>query len=352
MASRARRLAGHLRTVAHLAANLIRPPEAPAAERWRASLEDPVSGQVAVTGWLTRARAGADLVVLVHGLGGSAGSHYLVHAARVAHALGHDTLRLNLRGADVTAGDFYHGGLTAELHAAVGDRALAGYRRILVLGYSMGGHVTLRFAAEVEDPRVAAVGAICAPLHLRPVSEDFERPSRALYCRHVLRHLGRSFRALERAGASLPRSCREICRARTFRRWDDLTVVPRFGFADADDYYEQASAAAVLGRLRVPCLLVASQVDPVITHESIVPYLPAGATVCSLVRGRPEPPIPTRPDPASLTVVWHPGAGHVAFPPATDLGVEAALGLESQLLGWLAGVPARASERRVADRRR
>ena len=166
MASPARRVSGHLRTVGHLLSNLLRPPPPPPAERWRGRLEDPEAGPVEVSGWLARAGGGASLVVLVHGLGGSADSPYLCHAARVAHGLGLDTLRLNLRGADPAAGDFYHGGLTAELHAAVADRALAGYRRIAVLGYSMGGHVALRYAAEVEDPRVTVVGAVCSPLHL------------------------------------------------------------------------------------------------------------------------------------------------------------------------------------------
>ena len=68
------------------------------------------------------------LVVLVHGLGGSADSPYLCAAATVAAGLGLDSLRLNLRGADPVARDFYHGGLTAELHAAIADRARRVFR--------------------------------------------------------------------------------------------------------------------------------------------------------------------------------------------------------------------------------
>ena len=170
MTSAARRIQGHLHTIGHLLVSLLWPPPAPAAESWRGALQDPISGRIYVTGWLTRAGRGTTLVILVHGLGGSADSPYLLRASRVASELGIDTLRLNLRGADPEAGDFYHGGLTAELHAAVKDRAAAGYERIAVLGYSMGGHVVLRFAAEVEEPRVAAVAAVCAPLQLGTVS--------------------------------------------------------------------------------------------------------------------------------------------------------------------------------------
>ena len=319
-----------------LAANLLRPPQAPPAERWLGALRDPLGGRVEVTGWLTRAGEGATLVILIHGLGGSADSPYLCRAARVAFELGLDTLRLNLRGADPQAGDFYHGGLTDELHAAVADRALGTYDRIAILGYSMGGHVALRYAAEVDDPRVGAVAAVCSPLHLRRVADEFDRPSRWLYRYWVLRHLRRCFRELEQVGARLPSPYRDVRRARTFRQWDAITVVPRFGFADADDYYTQASAAAELDRLRVPCLLVASEIDPLITPDAIEPYLPAHATIGASRRldlGGVSRDSAGAGRPAAFTVLWHPAAGHVAFP--------GGLALETRLLAWLASPASR-----------
>lgn len=330
MASWARRAAGHGRTVANLVANLLWPPPAPPAEAWRGELEDPVTGRVEISGWLTRTGGARLLVVLVHGLGGNAESPYLCQAAQAAAGLGIDTLRLNLRGADPRAGDFYHAGLTAELHAAVADPVLAAYERIAVLGYSMGGHVALRFAAEVEEPRTAAVAAVCSPLHLGTVSAEFDRPSRTLYRSWVLRHLRRCFAELETSGARLPHSYEALRGARTFREWDRLTVAPRFGFASPEEYYARASAASVLDRLRVPCLLVASEIDPVITPRAIEPFLPAHAEVEAmppdLTRAARRPVGDDRP--AGFTLLWHPSAGHVAFP-----GRRA---LERGLFGWLA----------------
>jgi predicted alpha/beta-fold hydrolase len=319
-----------LRTFGRLLRNLLWPPPELPAERWLGSLQDPQTGRVVVSGQLTRTGEANTLVILVHGLGGTASSPYLVRAARIAWELGLDTLRLNLRGADAAAGDFYHGGLTAELHAVVSDPAFEGYERIAVLGYSMGGHLALRHAAEAEDPRVGAVAAVCSPLHLQPVSEEFDRASRAPYRYWVLRHLRRCLLDLGRAGVGLPNSYSAIRRARTFREWDSLSVVPRFGFADVDDYYAQASAATVLDRLRVPCLLIASETDPVIPPRAIEEYLPAHAEIgrfpseiarVSLRRAQEGRP-------AAFTVLWHRAAGHVAFPDA--------LGLERHLLTWLA----------------
>ena len=75
-------------------------------------------------------------------------------------------------------------------------------------------------------------------------------------------------------------------------------MVPRFGFVDADDYYARASAAAVLDRLRVPCLLVASRIDPVITPRAIEPHLPAHAEVREMAGelGRVSRAAPARAD--------------------------------------------------------
>jgi hypothetical protein len=122
-----------------------------------------------------------------------------------------------------------------------------------------------------------------------------------------------------------------LCRARSFRQWDALTVVPRFGFADADDYYARVSAAGVLDRARVPCLLIASEIDPVIPPAAIEPYLPPHAAV-----GRFDGDLtrvgrgPARASaPADFTLLWHSASGHVGFP--------AGLELERRLLGWLGG---------------
>ena len=93
-------------------------------------------------------------------------SRYARVGAGEALAAGMSCLRLNLRGADLEGEDFYHAGLTADLHAALADPALERYERVHLLGYSLGGHVVLRWATESGDARVRSVAAICPPLDL------------------------------------------------------------------------------------------------------------------------------------------------------------------------------------------
>ena len=81
----------------------------------------------------------------------------------------------------------------------------------------------------------------------------------------------------------------------------------------------------------MPVLLVASEIDPVITPRAIEPYLPAHAAVgrmpADLARAPRRAAVDGRP--ASFTLLWHPDAGHVGFP--------GRLALESRLFGWLGG---------------
>lgn len=243
----------------------------------------------------------------------------MVQAAKDACGLGLASLRLNLRGADGEGGDFYHGGLTADLAAAV--RGLAGrFERVFALGFSLGGHVTLRFATEVDEPSFSGCAAVCSPLDLAVGVDAIDRSSMAVYRRYVLRNLKASFSpaALERSSISPAR----LQAVEKLREWDSLTVVPRFGFRDTDDYYARASVGPSLGRLRRPALLVAAEHDPMIPPSSIRPHLGDGIE-------------------SALTVRWISRGGHVALPGSPDLELAgrsstgARSGVVSQILAWL-----------------
>lgn len=55
--------------------------------------------------------------------------------------------------------------------------------------------------------------------------------------------------------------------ARTIRQFDEAFTAPVSGFRDADDYYEKASAAPLLGCIRVPTLIIHSVDDPFLPWE-------------------------------------------------------------------------------------
>lgn len=308
-------VSGHLWTIAPALRHRFRPRRAPASQPWSTELDDEVVGTLRVHGRY-RANPGADtLVVLVHGLGGHAESGYLIDAAIAAEAAGRSCLRLSLRGSAGSGEDIYHSGLTADVHAALGDPRFRGYQKIWIMGFSLGGHVALSLATEpVLDPRVRAVAAVCPPLDLGAVQAWLDAPAQKIYREYILRELRRIYAQVAARGRA-PTPARLVRRARTLYDWDSMTVVPRFGFRDAPDYYASMSVGARLHALRIPALLVASKNDPMIPGRQI-PGLLADL-------------------PANLAIYHLDEGGHVFFPPTLNFGCGQAYGVAAQALHWL-----------------
>lgn len=288
-----RQLRGHVWTIAPTVASLVRLPVLPPEQPWHTEVDDPDTGLLTLTGRFHE-RAGADAaVIIVHGLAGSPDSYYMRKAAGEGWRLGCSVLSLALRGADRLGEDLYHGGLTADLHAALASSQLAAYRRIVVLGYSMGGHVALRFAAETSDPRLVAVAAICSPVDLALTQEHMDGPSTMLYRRFLLARLCSMYQVVwARRGG--PVSIEQARQIRSFLAWDSLITAPRFGFRNAHDYYRRASAVSVLDDLQVPALLVLERRDPMVPERTLRPHIDQ----------------PRR----NLEVRWLDHGGHVSFP--------------------------------------
>lgn len=281
----------HLWTLSPRIRHAVRPGHAPESRPWQTVVEDPRMGPVRLTGRL-RELPGDGLLVLVHGLGGSIESHYMVRGATAAEAAGLSCLRVNLRGADRLGDDYYHAGLTSDLHAALASPEIARFRRIWMIGYSLGGHVVLRAATEVADPRLEAVAAVCAPVDLALSVAEIDAPGFWLYRRYLLRSLADIYRAVA-ARRPVPYPVERTGAIRTIREWDDRIVAPRHGFADAADYYARMSVAPRLPELKVPALLLNSDCDPMVPARAVRP---------ALERESPR-----------LRVEWVRG-GHVAFP--------------------------------------
>jgi len=304
---------GHFWTLASYLRNFVRPPQAPPSRPWRLKVHDSELGEVGLSGRLSRV-AGDRLVVVLHGIAGCSESAYSVRVAEAALAAGVSCLRLNMRGADRSGEDFFHAGLTRDLHSTLAAPELRDFETLYVLGFSLGGHVALRAATEEADPRLASVAAICAPLDLGTCADAFDRPGCWPYRRRILGELSGMYErvARRRPVAVPPERVRQV---RSLREFDGLTVAPRFGFADAEDYYRRMSVGPVLDRLRVPALLVVGVSDPLVPIETVTPLV--------------------SPPPSRLDVRYLDSGGHVGFPPGIRLSEKGRAGVEPQVIEWL-----------------
>ena len=110
------------------------------------------------TGRALRGEAPGPLAILSHGLEGSAANGYMRGMAAAFNAAGWDALAWDFRGCGIEPNRllrFYHSGETRDL-AAVIRHASAKYARIALVGFSLGGNMTLKYMGEAP-PRIPAV---------------------------------------------------------------------------------------------------------------------------------------------------------------------------------------------------
>jgi uncharacterized protein len=252
--------------------------------------------------------ARGELFLLVHGLGGDADSPYMRLTASALQARGYATLRLSMRGTGQSCPDYYHAGLVGDLVTVLAAPSLAAYERIFVVGFSLGGHVSvhLSFLAE-RDPRVAAIVAICAPLDLERNVIDLDTPAGWIYRRYVLDGLAKIHAKLH------PDQRRRFA---TIREWDAETVVPRYGFESPEHYWRSQSAGPRLREASLPILYIGSEHDPMVPVATVRPHLERAGSM--------------------VDIRWLRDGGHVGFPRDVDLGLPGKLGLTNQILSWTA----------------
>ena len=313
--------AGHLWTVLPTLRDLVLRPRLAAMVPVEVPIVDDRFGATSLSCSMARPLAAQDCVILVHGLGGHRHSAYVQRAARTLFAAGFATLAVDLRGADRRGGGFYHVAQSEDLAAVCASAVLRPFRRLFVLGFSMGGHVAIHFAARPTDARLAGVAAFGTPLDLHAAQRHLDQPAQALYRRFVLHGL-KSIYAAVAARHEVPSPLRAVRACRTFHEWDRLAIAPRYGYASPAAFYAANSAASVLPQLRVDTVLVAVEQDPIVPPALVLPY-----TGCAPV-GR-------------LHVCCLPRGGHLHVPDGQGLGLGvSARSLVGQLAAWWRRLPA------------
>lgn len=245
--------------------NMLRPPRlALAGERLELPLADGSGDRLAAL--LHRPdEPRAPLVVLIHGLSGGEDSPYMLVSANALLERGHPVLRLNLRGAGASrplCRFQYHAGRGADLRdalAALDPSLTAG--GLLLVGYSLGGNMLLKFLAEhAAALPVRAAAAVSAPIDLAAAARRIQMRRNRVYHWNLLKAM--KVEALAPAAELAPSERVAIAAARSIVEFDDHFVAPRNGFAGAADYYARNSAEQFLPAIRVPALIVHAWDDP------------------------------------------------------------------------------------------
>jgi predicted alpha/beta-fold hydrolase len=204
-------------------------------------------------------RVGSDrVVVLSHGLEGCTNRPYIAGMTRALNRAGIDVAAWNYRGCSGEPNRrlrFYHSGETGDLRTVIGHVAPQ-YDRIGLVGFSLGGNITLKYLGEVGDEALVDGGVgLSVPCDLTGSSRQIERRENRVYLKRFMTSLRAKIRQkAEQYPGKL--SLTGLDDIRTFREFDDRYTAPLHGFRDAEDYWVKASSAPFLDDIRVPALML------------------------------------------------------------------------------------------------
>lgn len=205
-------------------------------------------------------------IVMLHGLGGSDTSTYMVRMSRKFYQFGYRVLRVNLRGAGLDghlAKRPYHGGTSDDVLQVIKElKKQTPHSSIILIGFSLGGNVTLKLLGELEEQAsdwIETAISICAPIDLKQTMKLLYKTTNHLYHRYYVKGLIKS-------------GSRWIGKhsIRSIQDFDNVVTAPQWGFRDAFDYYQQCSSTHLLSKIRLKCHLIFAGDDPFVDYRSAI----------------------------------------------------------------------------------
>lgn len=209
------------------------------------------------------------LVILSHGLEGNSTRPYMLGMAREFTLKGFDVLSWNFRGCSEELNKtviFYHSGATYDLDAVV-NHAEKNYSEIFLVGFSLGGNLTLKYLGEKRShiSKIKKAVAISVPLDLATSCDKISSGENIIYSKRFLNTLKEKVvrKSLAFPGKLPVGFLRKI---KTLRDFDEYFTGPMHGFSDAAEYYRVNSSLQFLDQIEVPSLVLNAQNDPFLSE--------------------------------------------------------------------------------------
>jgi predicted alpha/beta-fold hydrolase len=218
-------------------------------------------------------RSSRRIVVVLHGLEGSADRPYVKGMVKRFNQGGWDGVGINFRGCSGTPNRLartYHSGASEDLHEVI--EYLVGlniYETIAIIGFSLGGNITLKYVGErgVDlHPDIACAVAFSVPVHLESSSYELARWQNKLYMNRFMRSLKEKIKSRESIIKDKV-DLSKVYNSKSFLDFDQYYTAPVHGFRDAVDYWTQSSSLQFLPNIRIPSLLVNAQDDSFLSQQ-------------------------------------------------------------------------------------
>ena len=252
-------------------------------------------------------KIGSDKIILVsHGLEGNTDRHYIKGVIKTFNNAGWDACAWNCRSCSGEMNRlprFYHHADTPDLKFVV-EHILNTkvYNTLVLIGFSMGGSLTLKYLGENgEDlPNEVKKGvAVSVPCSLKDCSVELEKPGKMYYNKRFFKKLSQKVK-LKAEIMPDKISAEPLKQIKSLRKFDDFYSAPLHGFKDAEDFYDKASSMHYIEGIRKPALIINALNDPFLVgrcypekiaqkHEFLYLETPKeGGHVGFVIRGKKE----------------------------------------------------------------
>ena len=217
-------------------------------------------------------------VFLVHGLCGSHRSACLVRLAKKLRAKNIRAIRVNLRGCGSGRGKakrIYHAGQSDDVFQALKSIAAeTPDSEMILIGFSLGGNITLKLAAELSLANIRLLKkaiAINPPVDLYSSIKLLGQPHNRVYEKYFVKLLRQDLEYRRKIFPELQQF--HFPEKSKILDFDNIYTAPEYGFKDNIDYYKRSSSKYLVPAIDFDCNILFSEDDPIIeihTFENVV----------------------------------------------------------------------------------
>lgn len=208
------------------------------------------------------------LMIISHGLEGNSSRAYMKGMAYAGFIKNFDVLTWNFRGCSEEMNRqlrFYHSGATDDLDWIVRHAIQKAYTEIYLIGFSLGGNLTLKYLGEQQPyPELKKAAVFSVPIDLHASCLKISKPSNWVYSNRFLKSL--KGKVIQKSNTMAGLDIIGIEKIKTLIQFDDQYTAPLHGFLNAMDYYRKCSSLHFLDAVKIPTLLVNAQNDPFLSE--------------------------------------------------------------------------------------
>ncbi|WP_422359922.1 YheT family hydrolase [Reichenbachiella sp.] len=217
------------------------------------------------------------LVIISHGLEGNSHRHYVKSCARHFNQNEYDVLAWNYRSCSGEINRnlrLYHHGDTEDLEQVITHAIdTRRYKKIVLVGFSMGGSTTLKYLGEYGPgvpKHIVAAATFSVPCNLWDSAHQLTFRENWFFKQRFLKKM---IRKVKQKHKQYPKEVNidGIDDIVSFGQFDERYTAPLHGFKNSRHFYRTATSDLNYPGIRLPALIVNAKNDPLL-GEKCYPY--------------------------------------------------------------------------------